>query len=102
MTKGDLFKGVMQWEMMTKDLSLEGRMPTFYYDDTAMTATYTASTDKVRKLLPLPVMHPVEAWSGRALVAFTASNTVKRISIPTTNFQFHFPLRMKTSFPVSP
>ena len=49
MKKGDLFKGVIQWEMMTKDLSLEGNLPVFYYDNTAMTATYTASTDKVRK-----------------------------------------------------
>jgi len=72
MNKGDFFKGVMQWEIATKDFALEGKTPTFYYDNTAMTAIYTASTDQVRKLLPLPDMHPVEIWPGRALVAFTA------------------------------
>ncbi len=100
MKKGDLFKGVMQWEMMTKDLSLEGRMPTFYYDNTAMTATYTASTDKVRKLLPLPIMHPVEAWPGRALVAFTAFEYRKTDIDPYNEFSISFPITYeKTSLP---
>ncbi|HPE08009.1 MAG TPA: acetoacetate decarboxylase family protein, partial [Smithellaceae bacterium] len=92
MKKGDLFKGVMQWEMMTKDLSLEGRMPTFYYDNTAMTAIYTASTDQVRKLLPLSVMHPVEAWPGRALVAFTAFEYRKTDIDPYNEFSISFPI----------
>ena len=39
------------WEMM-KDLSLEGKLPVFYYDNTAMTAIYTASTALIRRLLP--------------------------------------------------
>jgi len=100
MKKGDLFKGVMQWEMMTKDLSLEGNLPVFYYDNTAMTVTYTASTDKVRKLLPLPVMHPVEAWPGRALVAFTAFEYRKTDIDPYNEFSISFPITYeKTSLP---
>ena len=72
MKRGDFFKGVIQWEMTTKDLSLEGKLPVFYYDNTAMTAIYTASTDMVRRLLPMPDMYPVEVVKGRALAAFTA------------------------------
>ena len=72
MNRGDFFKGVVQWDIMTPDMSLQGKLPVFYYDNTSMTAIYTAATDRVRKLLPLPDMHPVEAMVGRALVAFTA------------------------------
>ena len=54
MNRGDFFKGVIQWEMMTKDMSLEGKLPVFYYDNTSMTAIYTASTDKVKRLLAPP------------------------------------------------
>ena len=45
MNRGDLFKGVMQWEITAKDISIETKLPVFYYDNTSMTAIYTASTD---------------------------------------------------------
>ena len=95
MNRGDFFKGVIQWEMMTKDLSLEGKLPVFYYDNTSMTAIYTASTDKVRKLLPLPDMHPVEAMSGRALVAFTAFEYRRTDIDPYNEFSISFPITFR-------
>jgi len=90
MSRGDFFKGVMQWELSTKDLSLEGKLPTFYYDNTAMTAIYTASASKVRSLLPLPDMHPVQALPGRALVAFTAFEYRKTDIDPYNEFSISF------------
>lgn len=95
MKRGDFFKGVIQWEMMTKDLSLEGKLPVFYYDNTSMTAIYTASTDKVKKLLPLPDMHPVEAMIGRALVAFTAFEYRRTDIDPYNEFSISFPITFR-------
>lgn len=90
MNRGDFFKGVLQWEMTMKDLSLEGKLPVFYYDNTAMTAIYTASTGKVKSLLPVSDMHPVEAWPGRALVAFTAFEYRKTDIDPYNEFSISF------------
>lgn len=95
MNKGDFFKDVIQWDMMSKDRSLEGKLPVFYYDNTAMTAIYTASTDKVRSLLPLPEMHPVETMVGRALVAFTAFEYRKTDIDPYNEFSISFPITFR-------
>ena len=92
MSRGDFFKGVIQWEMTTKDLSLEGKLPVFYYDNTSMSAIYTASTEKVKKLLPLDDMHPVEPWVGRSLVAFTAFEYRKTDIDPYNEFSISFPI----------
>ena len=44
----------------------------FYYDTTTIIAIYTASTVKVKELLPLPQMIPIELSPGKCLVGFTA------------------------------
>jgi len=90
MNRGDFLKGVLQWEMTMKDLSLEGKLPVFYYDNTAMTAIYTASAGQVKRLLPLSDMHPVETWPGRALVAFTAFEYRKTDIDPYNEFSISF------------
>ncbi len=64
----NFFKGLDQIEY--KDY--EVRLPIFYYDNTAMSAIYTASTKKVRKYLPSPDMHPVEMFPARCLMVFSA------------------------------
>ncbi len=66
----EFFKGVMQWPMEGKGVS--GKLPCFYFDNTSFTAIYTASTAKVRNLLPKGEMTPIELYPGRCLVAFTA------------------------------
>ncbi len=100
MNRGDFFKGVVQWDIMTPDMSLQGKLPVFYYDNTSMTAIYTAATDRVRKLLPLPDMHPVEAMVGRALVAFTAFEYRKTDIDPYNEFSISFPITFrKTGIP---
>ena len=69
--KGDLLKGIMQWEM-NDGKGFSGKLPVFYYDSTSMTATYTASTSNVKKYLPHKDMHPVEIFPGKCVVGFTA------------------------------
>jgi len=66
----DFFKGIKQWEINMQDMQF--KMPIFYYDTTTITAIYTASTGKVKELLPLPQMNPIELLPGKCLVAFTA------------------------------
>jgi hypothetical protein len=95
MNRGDFFKGVVQWEIMTKDGSLEGKLPVFYYDNTAMTAIYTASTDRIRDLLPRTDMHPVEIWKGRGLVAFTAFEYRNSDIDPYNEFSISFPITFR-------
>jgi len=66
----DFFRNVKQW-----DLEWAGRkakLPVFYQDNTSLTAIYTASTAKVRALLPRPDMHPIEMLPGKCLATFTA------------------------------
>jgi hypothetical protein len=68
----EFFKSVLQQEFATIDGKFKGKLPVFYYDNTSMTAIYTASTTKVRQYLPLKEMHPVEVFPGRCLVGFSA------------------------------
>jgi hypothetical protein len=65
---GNFFKGLDQMEFVDYNVKL----PIFYYDNTVMTAIYTASTKKMRKHLPSPDMHPVEMFPGRCLVGFSS------------------------------
>jgi hypothetical protein len=101
MNRGDFFKGIVQWEMKMLDGSLEGKLPVFYYDNTAMTAIFTGSTDKIRSLLPRHDMHPVEIWKGRSLVAFTAFEYRRTDIDPYNEFSISFPITFrKMSIPV--
>ncbi|UCE55735.1 MAG: acetoacetate decarboxylase family protein [Desulfobacterales bacterium] len=66
----DFFRGIKQWEFNLREMQF--KLPVFYYDTTTITAIYTASTSKVKKLLPLPQMNPLELSPGKCLVAFVA------------------------------
>ena len=66
---GELFKGVKQWEFDWQ--GRKAKLPVFYYDNTSLTEIFTASTEKVRRLLPHPEMRPIEMYPGRCIVAFT-------------------------------
>lgn len=74
------FQGIHQVEHPDYDVKL----PIFYYDCSAMTAIYTASTAAVRAQLPSDDMHPVELWPGRCLVAFSGF-TYRRTDIGPYN-----------------
>jgi hypothetical protein len=92
MEKGNFFQGIVQWELTDERQGITGKLPCFYYDNTCMTATFTASTEMVRALLPSPDMHPVEAFRGRALVAFTAFEYRATDIDPYNEFSISFPV----------
>jgi len=86
--RGELFKGIKQWEF--DQAGRKFKLPVFYYDNTSLTAIYTASTKKVRKLLPHPAMNPVEMLPGRCMVAFTAFEYRKTDIDPYNEFSIAF------------
>ena len=98
MNKGDFFKGVVQWELTSEEFNFKGKLPVFYYDNTAMTAIYTASTTMVRRLLPRHDMHPVEVKRGRALVAFTAFEYRDSDIDPYNEFSISFPITFQKKY----
>ena len=86
--RGDLFKGVKQWEF--DQAGRKFKLPVFYFDNTSITAIYTASTSKVKKLLPHPAMNPIEMRPGRSMVAFTAFEYRKTDIDPYNEFSIAF------------
>ncbi|MBW1643478.1 MAG: hypothetical protein JRJ76_11620, partial [Deltaproteobacteria bacterium] len=86
----DFFKGIKQWDIQLGDM--KGVLPVFYYDTTSMTAIYTASTKKVKQLLPSPKMNPIEIFPGKCLAAFTAFEYRKTDIDPYNEFSIAFPV----------
>lgn len=68
----DFLRGIVQTEFPMEVFDRVGKLPVFYYDNSSMTAVFTASTRKVRALLPDARMHPLELFPGRCVVAFNA------------------------------
>jgi len=88
--KGELFRGVKQWEIEHSGTKV--KRPVFYYDNTSLEATYTASTAKVRKLLPHPQMDLIEIRPGRCVVSFTAFEYRSTDIGPYSEFSIAFPI----------
>ena len=86
--RGELFKGIKQWNFEQAGRTF--KLPVFYYDNTSITAIYTASTNKVKKLLPHPAMHPIEMFPGRCMVAFTAFEYRRTDIDPYNEFSIAF------------
>jgi hypothetical protein len=66
------FKGL---EKRKVDIGFESYSPNFYYQNSRVTAVYTADLDALRALMPqevLATVHPLQIWPGRGLIAFTA------------------------------
>ncbi|WP_065761704.1 acetoacetate decarboxylase (ADC) [Pseudomonas defluvii] len=66
------FKGL---EKQKVDIGFESYSPNFYYQNSRVTAVYTADLDALRALMPpevLAIAHPLQIWPGRGLIAFTA------------------------------
>jgi hypothetical protein len=58
-----------------KTLDMAGQpheFPTLYYDLRCISATFTARTSRLRKLLPHPNFRPIEMWPGMGMLAVTA------------------------------
>jgi hypothetical protein len=84
----ELFRNIMQWEFDWQ--GRKAKLPVFYYDNTSLTAIFTAATDKVRALLPKPEMHPIELYPGRCLAAFTAFEYRRTDIDPYNEFSIAF------------
>lgn len=57
------------------DIGFESYSPNFYYENSKVTALYTADLDRLRELMPAEVLAqvaPLQVWPGRGLVALTA------------------------------
>ncbi|WP_440091385.1 acetoacetate decarboxylase (ADC) [Pseudomonas putida] len=66
------FKGLEKHKV---DIGFESYSPNFYYQNSQVTAVYTADLDALRALMPPEVLataSPLQVWPGRGLVAFTA------------------------------
>ncbi|MCY1189275.1 hypothetical protein D9M72_04710 [compost metagenome] len=66
------FKGLQKHKV---DIGFESYSPNFYYQNSRVTAVYTADLDALRALMPPEVLataSPLQVWPGRGLVAFTA------------------------------
>jgi len=66
------FKGLEKHKV---DIGFESYSPNFYYQNSRVTAVYTADLDALRALMPPEVMatvQPLQIWPGRGLIAFTA------------------------------
>jgi hypothetical protein len=65
----DLFSGIVQWEMDWQ--GRKAKLPVFYYDNTAVTAIFSAPTSRLKRLLPHPDLRPIELYPGTGLLAVT-------------------------------
>jgi hypothetical protein len=66
------FKGLAKNRV---DIGFESFSPNFYYQNSRVTAIYTADLERLRALMPAEVLatvQPLQIWPGRGLIAFTA------------------------------
>lgn len=92
------FKSVAQWDIALKNYPM--KIPVFYYDNTSMTAIFTASTQKIKKYLPHHAMKPLELFPGKCLVAFMAFEYRKTDINPYNEFSISIPISFgKTPVP---
>ena len=57
------------------NIGFESWSPNFYYENTLVTAVFTADIERLRALMPAKVLEqvqPIQVWPGRGLVAVTA------------------------------
>lgn len=86
----EFFKNTVRWNVERNGTRVN--LPYFYYDNLFMTAVYTASTARVRQLIPHPDLHPIEWSPGRCLVAFTAFEYRKVDDLPYNEVSISFPI----------
>ncbi len=66
----DFFKGIIQGSTPIGKYMMP--TPLFYYDFTALLVTFVAPLDRIRSLLPSPVIHPLRLTPWHAVILFTA------------------------------
>lgn len=88
--ENNFFEGTAQWDVIIKNYPM--KVPMFFYDNTSMTAIFTASTKKIKKYLPHPEMKPLELFPGKCLVAFMAFEYRKTDINPYNEFSISIPI----------
>lgn len=66
------FKGITKEKV---DIGFESYSPNFYYENSRVTAIFTADLDRLKELMPAEVLEqvqPLQVWPGRGVVALTA------------------------------
>ncbi|MFT3898444.1 MAG: hypothetical protein QM719_12260 [Thermomonas sp.] len=66
------FKGIAKKKV---DIGFESYSPNFYYENSRVTAIFTADLARLRELMPPEVLkevQPLQVWPGRGVVALTA------------------------------
>ncbi|MDN7799416.1 MULTISPECIES: acetoacetate decarboxylase (ADC) [Burkholderiaceae] len=66
------FKGITKEKV---DIGFESWSPNFYYENSRVTAIFTADLARLRELIPpelLEQVQPLQVWPGRGVVALTA------------------------------
>lgn len=66
------FKGIAKEKV---DIGFESYSPNFYYENSRVTAIFTADLARLRELMPPEVLEqvqPLQVWPGRGVVALTA------------------------------
>ncbi|HCF3811574.1 TPA: acetoacetate decarboxylase (ADC) [Pseudomonas aeruginosa] len=66
------FKGITKEKV---DIGFESYSPNFYYENSRVTAIFTADLARLRELMPPEVLEqvqPLQVWPGRGVVALTA------------------------------
>lgn len=66
------FKGITKKKV---DIGFESYSPNFYYENSRVTAIFTADLARLRELMPPEVLkevQPLQVWPGRGVVALTA------------------------------
>lgn len=95
----NFFDNIQKWQIERN--GTQGLLPAFYFDNLFLTGVYSASTQRVRELIPHADLHPVELWPGRCLVAFTAFEYRKPEFDPYNEFSIAFLVSYKkTPIPV--
>jgi len=89
----NFFDNIQKWQIERN--GTQGLLPAFYFDNLFLTGVYSASTKRVRELIPHTDLHPVELWPGRCLVAFTAFEYRKPEIEPYNEFSISFIVRYK-------
>ncbi len=86
------FRRLVQTDFPMSRFDRMGKLPVFYYDNTALSLIMTGATRAIKALLPHPDMHPLELYPGRALVAFNAFEYRDSDIDPYGEFSISFPI----------
>ncbi len=88
----DFFKGIPQISVQVGKYVT--RMPLFYYDFAALMVTFVTPLERIRALLPSPVMHPLRLTPWHGVTLFSAFEYRDTDIGPYNEFAMNFPITL--------